>query len=321
MIPLFDAHADTIFLCMQQNKRLRRNDLHTDLERGRSYFPYAQFFAIWGRPEHGHREFSEGDYPAEVLSGLYERLIGFLLREFRENGGILSHCRCASDAREAARDGKVAAFISVEGAELLGCSEEKLAQAYASGVRAVNLCWNYPNILCGTCMWEQGRGLSAAGKSFVRRAQELGVMVDLSHASEPAFWDTLEISSRPVMASHSNSRAVYDHPRNLTDGQFTALIKNGGVSGINLYSNFLSPRKADMDTVAAHIERFLSLGGGKAVAIGSDFDGIEKTPRGINGIQDMHRLYEALLRRNYNEDLLRDIFYNNLMRVVGQSMD
>lgn len=321
MNPLFDAHADTIFLCMQQNKRLRQNDLHTDLERGMAHSPYAQFFAIWGRPEDGHRELCEGDCPAAVLSGPYERLIGLLQGEFERNSDILLHCRCASDARRAAREGKAAAFISVEGAELLGCSEERLEQAYASGVRAVNLCWNYPNALCGTCMQEQNRGLSEAGRSFVRRAQALGVIVDLSHASEPAFWDTLELSSRPVMASHSNSKAVYGHPRNLTDEQFTALIQTGGVSGINLYSDFLSSSDADIDTVVAHIERFLSLGGEKAVAIGSDFDGIERPPQGISGIQDMHKLYEALLRQNYGEDLVRDIFYNNLMRVVEQAMN
>ena len=96
--------------------------------------------------------------------------------------------------------------------------------------------------------------------------------------------------------------------------------KNGGISGINLYSDFLSDSGADIEDVFAHIERFMSLGGEKATSIGSDFDGVERLPEGISGIEDIHKLYELLLARNYSEELVRDIFYNNLMNFIGRAM-
>lgn len=305
-IPLFDAHADTLFLCDKRGGELRRNNLHIDLERGMKYRPYAQFFAIWGKPEQ-----PRGDLYSE-----YNRLMARMEAEIEKNADILVLCRSADDAEDAATSGKIAAFISVEGAELLDCSTEKLERAFDSGVRAVNLCWNYANDLCGSCAQESGRGLSGAGRAFVRRAQELGVIIDLSHASEQAFWDTAEIATKPLMASHSNSKAVHNHPRNLTDEQFAALVKNGGVSGINLYSEFLSSGRTDTGDVIAHIEHFLSLGGERSVVLGSDFDGMDAPPEGISGIEDMEKLYESLLMRNYSEDLVRDIFYNNLMRLL-----
>jgi membrane dipeptidase len=141
------------------------------------------------------------------------------------------------------------------------------------------------------------------------------VIVDLSHISERAFWDTAEIAQKPVIAGHSNSASVFPHARNLTDDQFRFLVRCGGVAGINLYAGFLA-HDAGIDDVVRHIEHFMSLDGEKTVALGGDFDGCDTLPRGINGIQDIPRLYETLLRLGYPEQVVKDIFYNNMMRVV-----
>ena len=320
MIPFFDAHADTIFRCINDDENLRENKLHIDLMRSKQYAPYAQFFAIWTMAQVDSQKTSNSAILPEQLYLGYINTLERMELEFEKNRDILQHCRNAEDAKTAAADGKIAAFISVEGAELLECSEDRLLEAYEAGVRAVNLCWNNANLLCGSCINEADRGLSGEGRSFVHRAQDIGIIIDLSHASEPAFWDTLEISSRPVMTSHSNSKVLCAHPRNLTDEQFKALIRNGGISGINLYSDFLSDSSADIENVFAHIERFMSLGGEKSVVIGSDFDGVERLPEGINGIEDIYKLYELLLVRNYSEDIVRDIFYNNLMYFIERAM-
>ena len=320
MIPFFDAHADTVFRCLNEGKDLKKNDLHIDLVRSKQYAPYAQFFAIWTMAQVDSQS-NPRDFTSEQMFSGYVKTLEYMKSEFEKNDDILLHCKNAEDAKTAAKSEKIAAFISVEGAELLECSEDRLFEVYEAGVRAVNLCWNNANLLCGSCIDEAERGLSSEGKSFVRRAHELGVIIDLSHASEPAFWDTIEVSSRPVMTSHSNSKELYGHPRNLTDGQFKALIENGGISGINLYSDFLSDGNADIQDVFAHIERFMSLGGKKSIAIGSDFDGVERLPKGMNGIEDIHKLYDLLLAQNYNEDVVRDIFYNNLMDFIGKAMN
>ena len=185
------------------------------------------------------------------------------------------------------------------------------------GVRAVNPTWNHANALSGSNAEEPERGLSPLGRSFVVRLGELGMLADLSHLSDPGFRDVAEMSQKPLFASHSNARAVFFHPRNLTDAQFTAIIDSNGVAGLNLYANFLGERP-DADTVIAHLEHFWSLGGEKHVALGGDWDGCSALPAGFQGIQDMERLYDRLLQRNYGTSLLDDLFFNNLMRVVSE---
>jgi membrane dipeptidase len=178
-------------------------------------------------------------------------------------------------------------------------------------VRSVNITWNFDNALCGSAVGS-GTGLTERGREFVRAAQEAGVILDMSHLSERGFWDVLEEAGKPVYASHSDSLALAAGvKRNLSDDQFMALMRCGGGAGINLCPDFLGLGR-DMDAVCAHIEHYLELGGEKAVFLGTDFDGIEETPKGISGVSDMPELYEALLRRNYPEGLVRDIFITTI---------
>ena len=123
----------------------------------------------------------------------------------------------------------------------------------------MTLTWNFQNALAGSCV--TGEGLSGQGREFVREAQRLGILLDVSHLSDRAFWDLCEISEKPVVASHSNSRAVCANRRNLTDEQFLALCRLGGTAGINLYGAFLTDGAPTLDDVYRHVDRFLSLGG------------------------------------------------------------
>ena len=122
-----------------------------------------------------------------------------------------------------------------------------------------------------------------------------------------------------MIAGHSNAKTLCSVPRNLTDEQFTALAGQGGGAGINLYPEFLGLGR-DIDAVFAHIEHFMSLGGEKAVFLGCDLDGIEEPPKGIRGVQDLGRIYETLLRHNYTEQLARDIFRNNILRIMEKAL-
>ena len=142
------------------------------------------------------------------------------------------------------------------------------------------------NLLCGAAM-DGGTGLTNKGRQFVMRAQELGIMLDMSHISERGFWDTLEISTRPVIAGHSNSKAVCNVPRNLSDEQFAALVRRGGGSGINLYPEFLGLGR-ELLTLFLRISITLCPSAAKrSVFLGCDLDGIEETPHGISGVQDL----------------------------------
>ncbi len=318
MIPYFDAHCDTGTKALRSGEGLRSNRIHLDLTRLGAYAPAAQVFAVFSRPRtHDWRAGYENDSPAGALAAHGTECLSALVRELERNADLVMICRSADDARQAAAQGKVAAFLAVEGAELLGSSVEGMRSAYEQGVRLVNLTWNYRNPLCGTN--QTGGGLTEAGRVFVREAQALGVAVDMSHLSDEGFWDCLELAEKPILAGHSNARALCPHPRNLTDGMFSALAKAGGVAGLNLCPAFLG-EDPDVETCFAHVEHFLALGGEKAVCLGTDFDGIDHTPRGIAGVQDMGAIYECLLRHNLPEDLVRDIFYNNLFSYLERAL-
>lgn len=299
-IPYFDAHCDTALPVYMAGKSLNSNPFHLDLKRLSEHAPAAQVFSICAEHRAG-------------MTKETEFVLAELLRQMGNHSDKLLLCRKAEDIAKAEAEGKIAAFISIEGAEKLDCSLEKLRCAYDKGLRILHLCWNHPNELTGSC-WS-GQGLSEKGREFVAAAQEMGVALDMSHISERAFWDTLEIAKKPVLAGHSNSAAVCAHPRNLTDEQFVALAKMGGVAGLNFCAPFLREEDADIESIVDHAEHFLSLGGERAVCLGTDFDGAP-LPKGITGVQDMHKLYEAMLRRNWSEELVRDIFYNNLKRYM-----
>ena len=305
---LFDGHCDTILRCYLEGGGLRRQAGHLDLERRRGKGRWAQFFATFGSPE---------DMPGRSLWEVFLEEYALFRSEMDANADLVAFCRTGEEARAAFAAGKTAAFLSAEGAELLDCDPDKLRLAHRMGVRIVNITWNHPNALSGTNAEEPDRGLSEQGRAFVKTMGELGMLVDVSHLSDPGFWVVMEVTDRPVVATHSNARAIFPHPRNLTDAQFTAIINTNGVAGLNMYAGFLG-EDPDFDTVVSHLEHFLALGGENNVSMGGDWDGITQMPRGMSGIQDMEKLYEHLLRRNYSESLLEKVFYSNLMRVVNE---
>ena len=318
-IKLFDGHCDTILRCYDTGDaayynggHMRRNSGHIQLAEARKAFDtYAQFFAIFAD--------TQSMMPGKSYAQMFREEYDLFCREVEGNSDIIVHCRNAEQAEAAFRWGRIAAFLSVEGAETLDCSVEMLEEAYRLGVRAVNITWNHANALSGTNVEEPERGLSERGKAFVRRMFELGMLVDVSHLSDPGFWDVAELAQeagKPFFASHSNSRALCPHPRNLTDEQFREIIKVNGVAGLNMCTEFLG-EKPTVDTVVAHIEHFCELGGGKNVSMGGDWDGCTP-PDEIRSVTDVEKIYERLLQRNFPESLVQDIFYNNLMRVVKQ---
>lgn len=301
MIGLFDCHCDTITRVCREGGQLKKNAFHIDLERLRRFTPCVQVFAVCTELEH-----NSAPEAAKELR--------MLRNEFDRNKGTVKLCLCSDDIGEAAKNGLLAALISVEGAEQIPDPEA----AYAAGVRIIHPTWNYDNIYCGAALGS-GKGLSEKGKELVRWAQEKGVALDLSHISERGFWDVMEIARRPVIAGHSDAGALCDNPRNLTNDQFTALVKLGGGAGINLYPEFLGLTR-DIDAAIAHMEHFLSLGGERSVFLGCDFDGIEITPAGLSQVTDLEKLYEALLRKNYSEVLVNDIFFNNAYEIMRKML-
>ncbi len=317
----FDLHCDTLYECYEMQKQLRENDLFIDRSKVGGYDEYVQFFALFC-----------GALPPEPIPGRRsltslpetERLDAMLQtarEQFLQNRDWLYQCFCAEDLQNPERRGRAAAFLSIEGAELLS-TEQHLQRAYDAGVRMVTLSWNGANqYACGAAA-DNSAGLTARGRALVHELVRMGVIIDVSHLSDAGFWEVCVETEAPFVASHSNSRTVCPHRRNLTDLQFQELIRRGGLVGINLYNNFLQEdnRQAALTDAVRHIEHFCALGGRDILAIGADFDGCDSLPDGIETAADMARLAEILLRLNYPQSTVDGLFYDNAAHFIHRML-
>ena len=302
---VFDGHCDTPMELWQKEEHLTKNSGHVSLQKAQALSGYVQFYAfctVW-LPK------------SDSFESHYEKALAYFDRELDENAGRIVRCSNEKDARAAVAAGKCGTFLSIEGAEAISCDPGKLEMAYAQGVRMIAPCWNAENALTGSIV--SGGGLTEKGREFVRRAQKLGIILDVSHISEKAFWDLCDITEKPFVASHSNSRAICRHVRNLTDEQFKALCAAGGTAGLNLYGAFLRDEGAvTPEDVWRHIEHFLELGGEGHIALGGDLDGCDVLPEGFAGVDSYAALAELLEGKGLSEDCISDIFSESLLKVV-----
>ena len=289
-VPYFDAHCDTLSRCLETGESLKDAAGQCSLDRLSRYEPFGQIFAVYH------------DAAVPVPEGLFGRA--------RRQADLFRR------EKEKYPDLMERAVLSVEGGELLDCDPDRLAEAASWGVRAVNLTWNHANALSGSHCDHPDRGFTDRGRAFAREAVRLGIVPDVSHLSDPGFFDLADLALGPLFASHSNSRAVCPHTRNLTDDQFRAVRDSGGIVGLNLYTAFVGG-DGSMEALLRHFDHFLDLGGEHTLALGSDRDGGITGAGGIRGAEDMGRLADAMLNRGYGEPLVRDIFYGNLARFLG----
>lgn len=309
--PVFDLHCDTATqLLGEQYDRidsLRKNSLHIDLERATAFPGYCQCFACFT---------SELKKLPDHLSviGLFERQLAAVLTEVETNSDIIRLAYNAKEIEENRKQGIMSAILTIEGTAGFDYNAELLEDLYNIGFRITTLGWNEKNPLTGSCV--TGGGLTEQGRAFVKEAQRLGMVVDVSHISDEGFWDILAITQKPVIASHSNSRTLCDHPRNLTDEMYKAICKTGGTAGVNLYSCFLGTDPT-VDTICDHIFHFLNLAGDdRHISLGSDFDGIESMPAGFQGVQDYQKLAQRLSERGLSDQTIENIFWSNALGVI-----
>ena len=306
-VPYFDAHCDTVAACAPGGASLRKNSGHLDLERLAAFSPAGQVFALYA---------DAARFPAGTLFAVCRQMRAYFRAELQKNADILAFCPMGHGLREAAAAGRIAAVLSIEGGELLNCDPALLETAAQWGVRCITLTWNHANALAGAHADAPDRGLSPRGRAWVRECRRLGILPDVSHLSDAAFWDIAELAEGPILASHSNSRAICPHSRNLTDDMFRAICQSGGAVGLNFWLDFVGGDHS-MDALIRHIDHFMELGGEKHLALGGDMDGCSALAGGLRGAEDIPLLWAALQDRGYAEATLEDIFYNNLLRVLG----
>lgn len=309
--PVFDFHCDTALMLLgddlNQAGSLRKNNGHIDLERTMKLGGYAQCFACFTT-----------DIP-ELLHGispivLFERELATIQREVDKNSDLISIAYSVDEIEENRAAGKLSAILTLEGTAGIDYNPALLEDLWAIGFRVSSLGWNEKNPLTGSNV--TGGGLTDLGREYVKEAQRLGMRIDVSHISDEGFWDIMKITQAPIIATHSNSRAVHHHSRNLTDDMFRAIRETGGVAGYNACRDFTG-ENPNLDTICDHILHFLELDpDGKHIALGGDLDGVETMPDGFEGVQSYPALAQRLLERGLSEENVMDIFWNNAIRVM-----
>lgn len=312
-IPVFDLHCDTALELLgredQKEKSLRSNDCHIDLDRAGKLSGYCQCFACFTTP-------FMLDWMRVSPEIVFEREIEILRKSLRENADVIKQAFTADDVEKHLQKGCMSAVFTIEGPAGFGFDPARLEELYKMGFRITSLGWNEKNPLAGSNV--TGGGLTDLGKEYVKEAQRLGMIVDVSHISDEAFWDIMNVTQAPIVATHSNSRAVCDHSRNLTDDMFLEICKTGGVAGFNQYDAFVG-EQPDLNTACVHFLHFMELDpDGKHIALGGDLDGCESMSKGFSGVESYPALAERLRMHGLSEANLYDIYWNNALGVMRQ---
>lgn len=242
--------------------------------------------------------------------------LGYLKWEISAHHDLLI-ARCAADIETAQASDKVAVILAVENTIALQHSLYAVDALFELGVRTMTLTHSARSDVADGCEVDGGGGLTGFGRQVVRRMNDLGMLVDVSHVNERGFWDTLDHTTEPVVASHSCCRALCDHPRNLTDDQLRALGAAGGVVGITFVPSFIDATRPDLERLVDHILHAIDKAGADAVGLGSDFDGGGDLLDHGGQLPD---ITESLLRRGLAEDTVRGILGANHLRLLRETI-
>ncbi|GLX68559.1 dipeptidase [Paenibacillus glycanilyticus] len=309
--PVADFHCDVLSKLLVQPKLnfqgSESNQLDVTYERLKASGAVLQTFAV---------------YIPEKLNGSIEPILESIDLFYEQvlTCPDMMLIRTQSDLAECLSAGKIGALLSLEGVDGLQGRMSFLRLLYRLGVRAAGLTWNHANWAADGVMEPRGGGLTAQGKTFVAECDKLGILVDVSHLSERAFWDVADLASKTIIASHSNAKTLLNHPRNLTDDQIKAIIALQGLIGITYVPWFVAEGdQVTVDDVLRHVDHVGGLGGEQHIMLGSDFDGIDKYVNGLTHPGEVYRLREALLKR-YSEEQTKRFLSGNALTFLTANL-
>lgn len=354
-----DTHSDTTSRMLDESFDVGplARDGHQDIPRMKEGGVDAQFYSIYVDTDY-MRTGGSARRALDMIDALY--------RQVARHSDAMEMAYTVDDVRRITRRGKIAALMGIEGGHAVEDSIGALRMFYRLGVRYMTLThtkttnWadssgSFSNPSGDTPRWQ---GLNDLGRQVVAEMNRLGMMVDISHVSDETFYDVIEVTKAPVIASHSNARALADHPRNMTDDMLRAVAKNRGVVMVNFYETFLDQRHVDQllalrpereairakhkDDAAAlskaldafdaahplprtpfkvlvdHLDHVAKVAGVDHVGLGSDFDGGISLPEGMRDVRDLPEITYALMERGYSDDDVRKILGGNILRVMGE---
>lgn len=334
---------------------------HTDLKRMKGGGLDAEFFAIYVDKIFVNKTTAEGGGAARRALDM----ISLVDEQVKKHSDVLEAATTAEDIRRIARKGKIAALMGIEGGHAIEDSLHALRMFHKLGVRYMTLThtntnnWADSEADLNNTNVKHHNGLSEFGRGVVREMNRLGMMVDISHVADKTFYDVIETSKAPIIASHSSCRALANHTRNMTDDMLRAIAKNKGVVMINFYDGFLDSRKAEIamrrrtmqdelnqkypndakrvneemqkwnaanqigttpfSVLMEHFIHVIKVAGIDHVGIGSDFDGVPALPEGMEDISKLPNLTIELMKRGYSDAEIKKVLGENLLRVMSQA--
>lgn len=299
---------------------------HTDIPRLKQGGVGAIFFSVYVSSK-----YVEGNHSANRALQMIDTVYTDILHRYPKD---FSLALSAADIERAHRQHKIAGLLGIEGGHAIEDSPRLLRDYYRLGVRYMTLTHTNTNGWADSSgdmkkpEVQHHNGLTPFGKDIIHEMNRLGMMVDISHVADKTFYDALETSQAPLIASHSACRAITNVPRNMTDDMIKALAAKGGVIQINFYCNFISQKSADapkdapvratLADVVAHIDHVKQIAGIDAIGIGTDFDGIECAPEGLDDVSKFPDLTRALLEKGYSPGDIKKIYGGNTLRLMRQ---
>lgn len=310
---LIDLHNDILEVMTSDTSyhlKQRHNYNHTDIPRLKDGGVDLQFFSVWVSPTQYSNYFQQ----AQVMLNIFNS-------ELNENQNSIAHAFNWHQADSIIQQNKIAAVIGVEGGHHIENSLDNLVSLYNSGMRYMTITWNNSTDWAVSAQDSRSAtiGLSDFGRQVIRTMDSLGIIIDVSHTGIKTIQDILQETQNPIIATHSGARALRNHYRNLYDWQIQDIANSGGVIGVVFYPYFLNgTSSATIEDVIAHIDYIKNLVGIDYVAIGSDFDGIEVVPSGLEDTSKFPNLTEALFDHGYTKEEIEKILYKNFKRVFEQ---
>ena len=323
-----DMHCDTIMAIMGNDKNILDNDLMIDLNKLKKSDYLLQCFAMFVPYKSREENYSPFEFCNKMIDRYYQ--------ELNKYDDIIKPVFKYEDIITNQKEGKLSSLLTIEeGGVCLG-NIEFLRNFYRLGVRMITLTWNFKNEIANpnvdfTSLNGQRPdftkpnttdGLTEKGIEFVKEMNRLGIVIDCSHLSDKGFYDVIKYSKKPIVCSHSNSRSVCNHVRNLTDDMLFKLKENGGVTGINFCHSFTisEDRDATVSDLVDHIDYIKNLIGIDYIGLGSDFDGISNKDIELKDASLMHLLVDELKRRNYSDLEIDKITHLNVLRVLKENI-
>jgi membrane dipeptidase len=304
---VIDLHCDALLKIWERKGRLRFTDapeLSTNKERLIKGKVKVQFFAI----------FVEPFIPFDQKFQAALEQVDYFNREVLGKNPEMKHLKNWSDL-DLLKDGEIGAVLTLEGVDAIGDDITKLSILHHLGVMLVGLTWNQANLAADGAQEPRGAGLTLFGKEVVKFNNDHQILTDVSHLCDSAFWDVMEVAKYPI-ASHSNSRTLCSHPRNLTDEMAKEMFNKGAVVHVVYNPPFTkSEGPSSIADLIKHIDHFCGLGGVKQVGLGSDFDGIAQHITDLEDASKTQNLIHELLK-HYSEDEVRGFAYQNFINYL-----